>query len=176
MKHDETILIRSATLDDAAGIAAIYNHYVTDTIVTFEEDPVTADEIARRINEVLAASLPWLVAVDGTRIVGYAYATPWKRRFGYRFSAETTVYLDRQETGRGIGSKLYAALFPLLTARGIRCAIGGIALPNPPSVALHERFGMTKVAEFPEVGVKFDEWINVGYWAMRLPEQEPGSS
>lgn len=157
-------MIRPATDADAAAIADIYNHYVKGSIVTFEEEPVAAAEIARRTNAVSAAGLPWLVAdVDG-QVIGYAYATPMKDRIGYRFSVETTVYLAHGVEGRGIGSKLYTELFRLLEARGIKSAIGGIALPNDASVALHEKMGMKKVAEFERVGVKFGEWLNVGYW------------
>jgi phosphinothricin acetyltransferase len=156
--------IRSATTSDADVIANIYNHYVTDTIVTFEEEPVSSFEMVRRMEEVWSSVLPWLVAELDGRIVGYAYATKWKARYGYRFSTEVSVYLDTEHGGRGIGSKLYGELFPILRERGIRNIIGGIALPNAASVALHEKFGMEKVAHFKSIGVKFNQWIDVGYW------------
>ena len=156
--------IREAAASDAAAIAGIYNHYITETVVTFEEEPVSVAEIAGRIEEVRSASLPWLVAeVDG-HVVGYAYARPWHARSAYRFSAEITVYLAAAHTGRGIGSKLYGELFPILQARRTHAVMGGIALPNEASVALHEKFGLRKVAQFEEVGFKFDRWIDVGYW------------
>jgi phosphinothricin acetyltransferase len=157
-------MIRSATAADADAIAEIYNYYVTETIVTFEEEPVDATEIARRIESVQRAGLPWLVAEQGGEVKGYAYATQWKERIGYRTSVETTVYLAKNATGRGLGSKLYAELFKLLEEKGLHSAIGGVALPNPGSVHLHEKFGMKKVAEFEEVGTKFGRWVNVGYW------------
>ena len=97
-------------------------------------------------------------------VVGYAYATKWNRRSAYRFSAEVTVYLDHGRRGRGIGSKLYQQLLPTLQLSGIHVAIGGIALPNNASVALHEKLGFQKVAQFREVGFKFNKWIDVGYW------------
>lgn len=156
--------IREAAASDAAAIAEIYNHYVTETVVTFEEEPVPAAGIARRIEAVRSASLPWLVAEVGRHVVGYAYARPWHERIAYRFSVEITVYLAAAFTGRGIGSTLYARLFPILQARRIHAAMGGIALPNEASVALHEKFGLRKVAHFEEVGFKFDRWIDVGYW------------
>jgi L-amino acid N-acyltransferase YncA len=156
--------IRQAASPDAAMIAEIYNHYVTETVVTFEEEPITAEEIARRIDEVRSASLPWLVAEAGGHVVGYAYATRWKTRSAYRFSVEVTVYVAPGHAGRGIGSTLYGELIPMLKSRGIHAVIGGIALPNEASVALHERFGLRKVAHFGEVGFKFDRWIDVGYW------------
>lgn len=160
--------IRPAAPSDAASIAAIYNHYVTGTVVTFEEVPIAAAEIARRIEEVWSASLPWLIAEEGSHVVGYAYAAPWRPRIGYRFSAEITVYLAPAHAGRGLGSKLYGQLFPMLQARRVHSVIGGIALPNEASVALHEKFGLRKVAHFAEVGFKFDRWIDVGYWQRTL--------
>jgi L-amino acid N-acyltransferase YncA len=156
--------IRAAAKADSPAIASIYNHYVTQTVVTFEEEPISAVDIARRMDEVWSASLPWLVAQEGSDVVGYAYATPWRSRTGYRFSSEITVYLKPERVGRGIGSTLYAHLFPLLLVRGVHAVIGGIALPNEASVALHEKFGMRKVAHFEQVGFKFDRWIDVGYW------------
>jgi phosphinothricin acetyltransferase len=156
--------IREAAASDAAPVAGVYNHYVTETVVTFEEEPVSAAEIGRRIEEVRSASLPWLVAEVDRHVVGYAYARPWNARTAYRFSAEITVYLAPAHVGRGIGSKLYGELFPILQARRIHAVMGGIALPNEASVALHEKFGLRKVAQFEEVGFKFDRWIDVGYW------------
>lgn len=137
-------------------------------MITFEKELVSAAEIAQRIEDVRSASLPWLVAEQAGRVVGYAYATKWKARFGYRFSAEVTVYVAPADAGRRIGSNLYAELFPILRARGIHAVIGGIAMPNEASVALHEKFGMRKVAHFKEVGFKFDRWVDVGYWQCML--------
>lgn len=156
--------IRAVAPADAAGIAAIYNHYVAQTVVTFEEEPVSAAEIARRIEDVRSAALPWLVAEQAGRVLGYAYATKWRTRSAYRCSAEITIYLGPDDAGRGIGSRLYAELFRLLKARGIHAAMAGIALPNEASVALHEKFGMRKVAQFQEVGFKLGRWVDVGYW------------
>jgi phosphinothricin acetyltransferase len=161
---DDDVVIRTATAADAGEIANIYNHYVTDTIVTFEEVPISADEMARRIAEVVTDQIPWLVAIERGPVVGYAYASKWKRRIGYRTSVETTVYLAEGHGGKGIGSKLYTELFSIIEAKGFHSAIGGIALPNDASVALHEKFAMKRVALFREVGIKFGQWIDVGYW------------
>jgi L-amino acid N-acyltransferase YncA len=164
----ENLSIRPAALNDAEGVARIYNHYILNTVVTFEEEAVSADEMARRISEITSASLPWLVAEQAGRIVGYAYAGKWKPRHGYRFSVEITVYLDPEVTGHGFGFRLYESLFTELRSRSIRVAIGGIALPNAASVALHEKLGMRKVAHFEQVGVKFNQWLDVGYWQVSL--------
>lgn len=156
--------IRAAVAGDADAIAQIYNHFVTHTVVTFEEDTVSPDEMLRRMESVRSAALPWVVAEREGHLIGYAYATKWKERSGYRFSVEATVYLAPDAVGHGAGSALYAALFPLLQQRGIHAVMGGIALPNDASVALHEKFGMRKVAHLEAVGFKFDRWIDVGYW------------
>jgi phosphinothricin acetyltransferase len=156
--------IRDAAAPDAAAVAEIYNHYVMNTVVTFEEDAVPDAEMARRIAEVQSASLPWLVAETDGQVVGYVYARPWHPRSAYRHSVEITVYLAHTHLGRGIGSRLYDQLFPILQARRIHAALGAIALPNDASVALHEKFGLRKVGQFDEVGFKLDRWIDVGYW------------
>ena len=160
------LIVRAVALADASAIARIYNHYVSETIVTFEEEPVSADEIGARITVVEHAALPWLVAADGDSIVGYAYASAWKERRGYRFSVEVTVYVAPACGQRGIGSKLYSALLPQLASRGVHAAMGGIALPNDASVRLHEKFGFKKVAHFTETGFKFGRWIDVAYWEL----------
>ena len=167
-KADEDITIRAAEPGDAPAIADIYNHYVRTSIVTFEEEPVTAAEIARRIAEVQSAPLPWLIADRCGGVTGYAHATRWKNRTAYRFSVEVTVYVAPEWDGCGIGSLLYSQLLPILQAQHIHAAIGGIALPNEASVALHEKFGFRKVAQFQEVGFKFNRWIDVGYWQRTL--------
>jgi L-amino acid N-acyltransferase YncA len=156
--------VRPAAPTDADTLARIYNYYVSSTIITFEEDPIDAAEVARRMDEVAAAKLPWFVAERDGDVVGFAYASKWKGRCAYRYSVETTVYLDPACTRQGLGSLLYGALVPALKDAGLHAAIGGIALPNEASIALHERFGFEQSAHFKEVGFKFGRWIDVGYW------------
>lgn len=160
--------IRMATVEDAAAVAAIYNPYVADTCVTFETEPVQAAGMAARITEVLDAGLPWLLAEDAAGVVGFAYASKWKGRCAYRFSVESTVYLHRDHTGRGIGRALYGRLLEEIRARRMHAVIGGIALPNAASIALHERLGFRKVAHFEQVGYKQDRWVDVGYWQLLI--------
>lgn len=160
-------MIRPATTADAQSIAAIYNRHVRDTIVTFEEQPVTDDEMARRITET-TAEFPWLVSeIDGF-VAGYAYASTWKRRSAYRFSAESTIYMAPPFVGRGMASGLYGALIAEMRARGLHCAIAGISLPNPASIALHEKLGFKPIGQLGEVGWKFGQWVDVGYWELLL--------
>ena len=161
-------MIRAATDADAGAIADIYNYYVTDTLVTFEEEPISASEIARRIHQVQSAGLPWLVAEENGVILGYAYATPWKPRSAYRFSVEGSMYVDFAHLGCGTGSLLFAELLSALRDRNVHALIAGVSLPNEASVALQEKFGLSKVAHFSQVGFKFGKWIDVGYWQRLL--------
>lgn len=163
--------MHDADPSDAAAIAAIYNHYVATTVISMESDPVSADDMARRIAEVQASGLPWLVFMEDGAVLGYAYASKWRTRPGYRHAVESSVYVAPGERGRGLGQQLYRALLGRLDGR-FHCVIGGIALPNPASVALHERLGFRQVACFGEVGHKFGKWVDVGYWQLLLPQVE----
>lgn len=167
--------ICEASLSDAASIASIYNHFVLNTSVSFEETEVSGTDMARRIAEVQAAGLPWLIAQDNGALAGYAYATKWRVRHAYRFSVETSVYLAPSSAGKGVGTILYRALLERLREGGFHLAIGGIALPNPASIALHEKLGFEKVAQFREVGFKFGRWADVGYWQLQLLDGVPSN-
>lgn len=157
-------MIREMTESDAASIAEIYNYYIRNSVVSFEEEQISADDIIRRMQKVRSLGFPWIVAEHQGEIVGYAYATRWNERSAYRFSAEVTVYVSEDWTSRGWGTRLYESLFSKLEKMKIHVVIGGIALPNDASVALHEKFGMTKAAHYKEAGRKFGQWLDVGYW------------
>lgn len=163
--------IRAATIGDAGPIAAIYNHYVLRTCTTFETDAVTPAALAQRIGEALAAGLPWLVADGAEGIAGYAHASAWKGRCAYRYTLESSIYLGPAHTGRGLGRPLYAALLDEIGERGMHAVMAGIALPNPASVALHERLGFRPAGRFEQVGHKFGDWVDVGYWQLLLPQR-----
>jgi phosphinothricin acetyltransferase len=161
-------------------IARIYNHYVAETVITFETEPVTEAGIASRIDRVHAAGLPYLVAEDALlvaegaadAVLGFAYASPFQERAAYRHSVEATVYLSDGARGRGIGSLLYAELLraldvlpPEASAHApVHRVYARIALPNDASVALHEKFGFEQAATLSEVGYKLGRWIDVGFW------------
>jgi L-amino acid N-acyltransferase YncA len=156
--------IRDATASDAAALARIYAPFVTGSIVTFEEEPVLPASFEARLAEVAAAGLPWLVAEVGANVVGYAYASPWRPRRAYRFSVEVTAYVEPGHQRRGIGTSLYATVLPALERRGVHAVLAGIALPNPASVALHERCGFRQAGLLREVGFKLGRRIDVGIW------------
>jgi phosphinothricin acetyltransferase len=108
------------------------------------------------------------VLEEAGQILGYAYATKWRARAAYRFSVEVSVYLASARRGRGWGKQLYTALLDDLAKRDVHAVIGGIALPNEASIALHEKMGFQKVAHFERVGFKNQQWIDVGYWQKLL--------
>jgi L-amino acid N-acyltransferase YncA len=162
------VKLRKVEFTDAQQIANIYNYYIENTVITFEEQLVSAREIESRIEKIETSGHVWLVAETDSHIVGYAYSAAWRDRSAYRFASEVSVYLSNNSQGKGLGSLLYQTLFEQLKSTEIKILIGGITLPNEASVALHEKFGMEKVAHFREVGFKFDQWLDVGYWQVKL--------
>ena len=164
------MMIRPAVPADVENIARIYNYYVLNTMISFEEQLVPPQAIADRLQEVEAVSLPWLVAESSGSVIGYAYASRWKERSAYRYSVESTIYLEPGALGAGHGTRLYIALLTDLQKRKVHAVIGGIALPNPASVRLHEKLGFQKVAHFKEVGYKFGQWVDVGYWQLTFTQ------
>lgn len=161
-------MIRAAQEGDGETLAALYNHYVRHTYTTFEADAVSGQEMFSRVRAVQQIGLPWLVLEEAGQLQGYACAVRWKGRAAYQNSVESTIYLAEGFSGRGLGTLLYGELLTQLRNRGMHCALGGIALPNAASVALHERMGFEKVAHLREVGRKFERWIDVGYWQCML--------
>ena len=159
--------VRPVTAADAAAICGIYNPYVQNTVITFEQSQVPKSEMVKRIEEYTAL-YPWLVAQTEGKVVAYAYATRWRARAAYDQTLESTIYVHKDCTGRGIAKPLYLALLRELTARKVHAVVGCIALPNDASVALHEKCGFVKVAHFPQVGRKFERWVDVGYWQATL--------
>jgi phosphinothricin acetyltransferase len=157
-------MIKKATLKDAKAITEIYNYYVLNDIATFAEEPILLKETEENIKKAIL----WLVYIKDEKIVGYAYASKWKERSAYRFSAETSVYLSPNYLGKTIGSKLYKHLLEEIKKLDIHSVIGGISLPNKASESLHEKFGYKKVAHYKEIGFKFNKWIDVGYWQLVL--------
>jgi len=162
-------MIRAVLDSDVSAIIDIYNYYIEESIATFEEQTISTSDMLSRIVKVSANNLPWLVAEDNSgQVIGYAYASKWRERFAYRFSVEVTVYLSVNHAQQGLGTQLYTALFNELKNLSINTVIGGISLPNPASIALHEKFGMKKVAHFQDVGFKFGQWIDTGYWQGKI--------
>jgi L-amino acid N-acyltransferase YncA len=163
-------IIRKVYIEDSQRVCEIYNHYVQNTCITFEEECVTPEEMARRIINITTA-YPFLVYEMDGELLGYAYATRWKERAAYRFTAEVTAYVDKDHLGEGIGNQLLEELLERVKSSNIHILMAVIALPNDKSVGLHEKYGFKKAAHFTEVGFKQNKWIDVGYWEMILPKK-----
>lgn len=161
--------IRMALDSDADEVAAIYRPWVERTIVSFELEAPGRDEMARRILAI-GAYAPWLVCEGEDGVWGYAYASKHRDRAAYQWSVDMAVYVRSDRHRRGVGRALYESLFALLRLQGFVAAHGGITLPNPASVALHEAVGFRRIANYPAVGFKLGAWHDVGWWQARLRE------
>jgi L-amino acid N-acyltransferase YncA len=161
------IQIRLATSTDGADVQRIYAPVVETTAISFETVVPSVSEMAGRIEGTLPV-YPWLVAADSGDVLGYAYAHRFAERAAYDWSVETSVYVAETARRAGVGKRLYQVLMPILSAQGYRQAFAGIALPNPASVALHERFGFTLAGTYREAGWKCDRWHDVGWWQRTL--------
>ena len=157
--------IRYVKVEDAPLVAEIYNYYIQNTHHTFETDPLSAEEMQKRISDIIE-DYPYLVAEENGEILGYAYAAQFKMRRAYAYSAEVSIYVKNEAKQKKIGTQLYVKLFDELAETSIHAIFAGIALPNDPSVFFHERLGFEKVAHFREVGYKLGRWIDVGYWEL----------
>lgn len=164
--------IRLATTEDMAAVAAIYAPVVEHTAISLEEVPPDAAAMERRRARFAADGLPWLVAVEGDEVLGYAYAAPYNERAAYRWTVSASVYLAEAARGRGLGRQLYTELFALLKAQGYRSVWAGIGLPNEPSVRLHEGMGFVQVGLYPAAGFKHGAWCDVGSWRLELGQPD----
>jgi phosphinothricin acetyltransferase len=162
-----TTHIRDATTADAKACAAIYAPYATDTAITFELTPPSAEEMAERISSAQRHHA-WIVLEDEGRIVGYAYGGPFRSRAAYQWSCEVSVYLERGRRGAGGGRALYEALLPRLAARGMHTAIACMTLPNEPSLGLHRAMGFEPVGTMRRVGWKHGTWHDVAWAQLEL--------
>jgi L-amino acid N-acyltransferase YncA len=175
--------IRPSQDADVAAIAAIYRHHVLHGVASFEELPPDPAEIARRRTEITARGLPYLVAEESGRVVGFCYASRYRARSAYRFTVEDSIYVDEASLGRGVGRALLGALVERCTALGYRQMIAVIGGSDQwPSIGLHRALGFSGVGLLPAVGAKFGGWIDIvlmqralGSGAASAPEGNGGN-
>ena len=153
--------------DDIASCLAIYNYYIENTTITFEEEPLTLEEFTRRLRGI-HASFPFFVVEEGGRVVGYAYLDRFHPRSAYRFTVALSVYLDHNVRARGIGSQLLCRIEEAARERGLRHIVSLIKGENSGSVRFHEKHGFEKKGTLSEVGFKFDRRLDVMYYQKTL--------
>lgn len=158
-------MIRNASSSDANKICAIYNYYIKNTVVTFEETEVDDYEMENRINEV-QDNFFWIVYEENKEIKGYAYINSFRKRSAYDKTVECSIYVENGQSGKGIGSALFEELINKAKKMNFHVLTSCITLPNEKSEILHNKFAFKKVAHFKEVGHKFDKWLDVGYWQL----------
>ena len=162
--------IRKVTLDDVCIICNIYNYYIENTVVTFETVPILEIEMQRRIEETFNTGYSFYVGEINGKIIGYYYTHRWKERSAYSTTVEESIYLDKTETSKGYGTQLFEHLLHNIDKRKTHVLIGGICIPNESSVRLHEKFGFKQISHMKEIGRKFDQWRDVGYWQLIFKE------
>ncbi|MCG8575080.1 MAG: N-acetyltransferase family protein [Flavobacteriales bacterium] len=160
-------MIRPVKSSDVRDLVEIYNYYILETTSTLENEPLTVSDFAERIKGI-CCNFPFIVLEEDGNILGYAYANSFRKRYGYRFTVETSVYVHKDHFRKKIGHQLYAQLIEQIKEKGFHRAVGVLTLPNPESVAFHEKFGFTLAGEFHHAGRKFDQWHNVGFWELKL--------
>lgn len=161
-------MIRDVLLSDAGQIAAIYNHYVRNTIITFEYEPVSEEEMKARIIKIKDKNYPFFVYEDAGMIKGYAYLSNWRERVAYDITLETSIYLDYKDTGQGLGTLLYQELIDRSKKIDIHSLIGVVSLPNEVSSRIHRKFAFASVGIFREAGMKFGKLIDAEFWQLIL--------
>lgn len=164
-------MIRLATVHDTEQILEIYSPYVQTTNISFETTTPTKEEMALRIERVLLNN-PWIVLEEGNVVLGYAYASKHRERAAYKWAVDTSIYVRQECRGKGIGKELYTALISILKLQGYCNVYAGICLPNESSVGIHEYFGFRKIAHYNNVGYKFGQWHDVGWWELFLREHD----
>jgi L-amino acid N-acyltransferase YncA len=156
------VSLRPSGDGDLAAITAIYRHHVLHGVASFEEVPPDLDEMVRRRGEILARGLPYLVAEQSGRVLGYCYASPYRTRSAYRFTLEDSIYVDAGEVGRGIGRALLRELLERCAAQGYRQMVAVIGGKDQwPSIRLHAALGFNRAGHLPAVGFKFGGWVDI---------------
>ena len=164
--------VRLASTNDARKIIEIYSPNILNAAVSFETEVPSIEEMQKRI-VICLEIFPWIVCIVDGEMAGYVYASKHRERKAYQWSCDCTIYMNDEFKGKGIGKELYHLLFKILKLQGFRNVYAGITLPNEASIALHEKCGFEKFAEYGNVGYKLGEWHTVGWWKLRLNDYDP---
>ena len=162
-------MIRNVTLNDSSALSELYNYFIRTSGATFDEIEITQEEMGKRIKNIhFDKHFPYLVYEEEGDVIGYAYASSFRERNAYRFTVESTVYVNPKYFGKGVGKALYVELLSQIKSQGFHLVVGVITLPNEASVRLHEQMGFQKAGQLKEVGYKFEQWRDVGFWELLL--------
>lgn len=161
------VQIRKVQLSDVQRIKEIYNHYIANTVMTFETDVLTEEQIRARIQKY-TPQYPWYVAEVDRRVIGYAYASEFIERTAYKFTSEVTIFIDKDFTKGGAGKALLSQLIADTQALGFTALVSIIALPNTASIKLHKTFGFESVGHLKKVGYKLGKWVDIEFWELLL--------
>jgi phosphinothricin acetyltransferase len=164
-----TLKIRLIQSTDCQQVLDIYKPYVTATAITFEYEVPTPEDFADRISTI-TSEYPWLVCMKDDQIVGYAYASRFRYRTAYQWSAESTVYLAPEAQGMGLGIALYETLFAILRLQGFINVFAGAAMPNEKSERLHKQLGFEEIGIFKEIGYKMGKWHSTKWFQLSLAD------
>jgi phosphinothricin acetyltransferase len=168
------IVLRDAVDGDLPAIHAIYSHHVLHGLGSFEETPPNLEEMTRRYRDIKAKNMPYLVVTQGSRVLGYAYAGPYRPRIAYRYTVEDSIYVAHDAAGKGVGRKLLAELIARCTAMGFRQMVAVIGdSGNLGSIGVHKALGFAMIGTLPSVGFKFGRWVDSVYMQRALG---PGDS
>jgi|SRR6185369_2681795 len=163
------IVLRDAVDSDLPAIHAIYSHHVLHGLGSFEEVPPTLEEMTRRYRDIKAKTMPYLVVTQGARVLGYAYAGPYRPRIAYRYTVEDSIYVAHDAAGQGVGRKLLAELIARCTAMGFRQMVAVIGdSANLGSIGVHKALGFAMIGNLPSVGFKFGRWVDSVYMQRAL--------
>ncbi len=163
--------IREIREADLSACLAIYNRYITDTTITFEETPLTGEEWRARVARI-TEKYPYLVACEDGRVLGYAYLDAYSERSAYRFTADLSVYLDQAATGKGIGRVLLAEIERRAAEMGIVNLISVVTGENRASMAFHKKHGFAQVGRPEKVGFKQGRWLDVVFYQKVLKKMQ----
>jgi phosphinothricin acetyltransferase len=162
------LILRPFGWQDVPAITAIYGHYVDNSVATFDTEAPGETYIADKFGHMVEAGHPVVVAERDGKTLGYAYASTFRPRIAYRFTCEDTLYLAPDALGQGTGSALLGKLIEQSQAFGFRQMVAVITAGNPASIKLHEKHGFVTMGTYPELGFKFDRWLDIVHMQRRL--------
>jgi phosphinothricin acetyltransferase len=169
---DPTIVIRPASDADLPQLTAIYNHYIQHSVATFDIEPFTVETRRAEWFSRYAQSGRYrvFVAEQCGAVIGFTYSSQFRPKAAYDSSVETSVYCAPEQTGNGLGRRLYEALFDVLRVEGVHQAFALISLPNDASEKFHERFGFQRSGVMRAAGRKFDRYVDVAIFQRAIEE------